>query len=323
MGIGSDNGKESAPAETPERQGSPGKLNVILHGLFAFDQEDEIVAYIPNLGSEHLYKAGSWLAETNLDEQADVRLAGVRPTTLKLEDRPTLESPESLKIKTDDNGETILGYKLDARHNIVLGNVPVSANATGCDCMSHSIQATLRFPYPPSPIQSLRRLKIPAVVLGGDDKNKVLNGEPAAETATVQVLTYDFDNDNDLKLGDHPWEPVIERDEKQNKNYVNLHVFSEPERLPTQDHLRHAFQAGVGLFVGVDLTLNGPTRPPDPDPPVPGVDEFELQDLVQRQRWLALLGRAVKEGRDAQAIWADPTPFSSSDSCAGCMASES
>ena len=318
--MGSDNGKESAAAEAPKRQGSPGKLNVILHGLFAFDQEDEIVAYIPNLGSEHLYKAGSWLAETNLEEHADVRLAGVLPTDLKLEDLPELESPESLKIKKDAfKGDTILGYKLDARHNIVLGDVPVSANATQCHC----IQATLRLPYPPSPIKSLRRLKIPAVALGGDDKEKVVNGNAEVESATVQVLTYDFANDNDLELGDHPWEPVLEWDEETKENYVNLHVFSEPEQRPTEDHLRHAFQAGVGLFVGVDLTLNGPTRPPDPDPPVPGVHEFELQDLVQRQRWLEVFGRAIKEGRDAQAIWDDPTPFTGSDSCTGCVASDS
>src|SRR6266550_3204575 len=73
---------KSVPANLP---GSPGKLNVILHGLFDFNQEtkdknkekDEIAVYIPNMGSAHLYKAGNWLAEITLEEGADLRLEGV------------------------------------------------------------------------------------------------------------------------------------------------------------------------------------------------------------------------------------------------------
>src|SRR6266566_929296 len=115
------------------RQGLPGKLNVIFHGLFSFDQEEEIIAYIPDMGSEHQYKAGKWLEETNLEEHADFTLEGV-----------VKGPPRENKLLRD--------------HNIILGDVPVSVKAHECHC----IHATLRLPYPASPIRSLRRLRIPA-----------------------------------------------------------------------------------------------------------------------------------------------------------------
>jgi hypothetical protein len=263
-------------------------LNVILHGLFAFDQEKEIIAYIPDMGSEHLYKAGSWLAETNLGEHADLKLEGVRKGP-----------PRKNRILPD--------------HNIILGNVPASTTAHECHC----IRATLHLPYPTSPVRSLRRLKVPAGALGGDDKGRIVAKRDVLESATVQVLTYELLNsEDDLKLGNHPWEPVLQG------KFVNLHVFSEPERNVTDDHVRHAFQAGIGVFAGVDLTLTGRVQPSDEDEELPpGVNELELQDLVQRQRWLAVLGRAIKEGRDVNYIWGDPTAFAGSDGCTGCVAS--
>jgi hypothetical protein len=274
---------KSAPAKLP---GSPGKLNVILHGLLAFDQEtiekEEIAVYIPNMGSEHLYKAGNWLAETTL-AKGDFKLEGV------------------LNGSTDN--------KLDKDRNIILGNVSVKKNP------ERPPYATLRLPYPSLPIQSLRRLTIRADGLDGKTKATVLRGRDAVQTATVQVLTYPFESDASLSLGDHPWEPVLE------DGYVNLHVFSEPERNPTEKHLRDEFKDSIGLFEGVDLTLERPSQPADLDAerkeiPPPGVHELELEDLVQRQRRLAVLGRAIKESRDLNTIWDDPTPFDGNDDTA-------
>jgi hypothetical protein len=281
---------ESAPAKLP---GSPGKLNVILHGLFDFDQEkakEEIAVYIPNVGSEHLYKAGNWLAETTLAEGADLKLTGVT------------------KGSTDN--------KLNPNRNIILGNVPIKANAG-------NTYAILRLPFPSLPIQSLQRLTITEDGLAGGTKPEVLDGRPAVQSATVQVLTYPFESDANLTLGNHPWEPVLE------DGYVNLHVFSEPERNLMEDHLRHAFQASMGLFEGVDLKLERPALPTDLDAEKkeipPGVHELELEGLVRRQRRLAVLGRAIKESRDLNAIWDEPTPFDGNDAtaCSGSLGSDS
>ncbi len=300
---------KSVPANLP---GSPGKLNVILHGLFDFNQEtkdknkekDEIAVYIPNMGSAHLYKAGNWLAEITLEEGADLRLEGVT------------------------NGST--DNKLNKDRNIVLDDVPVKPNPDkpnpgkppNPDKPAYAY-ATLRLPYPSLPIQSLRRLTIPADGLGGDTARKVLNGRAAVQTATVQVLTYAFESDASLSLGTHPWEPVLE------DGYVNLHVFSEPELNPMEEHLREAFKASMDLFEGVKLTLESPAQPADLDTEKkeipPGVHELELEDLVHRQRRLAVLGRAIKESRDLNAIWDEPTPFDGTDpgGCSGSLGSDS
>src|SRR6266852_2607314 len=131
-----------APLNLP---GSPGKLNVIFHGLFGFDQEtktkEEIAVYIPNMGSAHRYKAGNWLAETTL-AKGEYKLEGVT------------------KGSTDN--------KLNKDRNIVLDDVAVKANP------DKPPYATLRLPYPSLPIQSLRRLTIPADGLAGSTKPKVL-----------------------------------------------------------------------------------------------------------------------------------------------------
>lgn len=123
----------------PKLKGSPGKLNVILHGLFALFQDDELTAYIPNLGSEHVYKAGNWLAETTLAEHSDLRLERVKPGTNKF-------SPD---------------------HNILFQGAVHAAMNTH---QNQSIYATLRLPYPTYPIRSLGRLIVPAGAIGGDDK---------------------------------------------------------------------------------------------------------------------------------------------------------
>ena len=79
--------------------------------------------------------------------------------------------------------------------------------------------------------------------------------------------------------------------------------------------------------MGVDLTLKGSALPADlaaekKDIPA-GVDPFELEDLAKRLKRLAVLGRAIKEGRNVNTIWDDPTPFASSDACTGSAASHS
>ena len=286
-----------------------GKLNVLLHGIYAFDlADDEIVAHIPDMGTEHLYKAGTWLAETNLEEHGVFQLGGVKDEPLDPDGIPGDVDQKLLK----SNQKGIQGFKLNPKHNLFVGKAPISQNATECHC----IHATLRLPYPHYPIQSPRRVKISKDSLGGESKDYVVRGRDNLECAIVQVLTYDIADVNDLKLGEHPWEPVLAVDpDLADSYYVNLHVFSEPERSPTVDHIRHAFQSNLGLFMGVDLVLKAPIRDRLPDETLDGVHEFELQDLVERKRWLELFGRAIKQGRDVQAVWDDPTPFLGSDDC--------
>src|SRR5262245_7931039 len=115
-----DQSLELTAGELAKRKGVSGTLNVILHGIFAFDQEDEIIAHIPNMGTKHQYMAGTWLAETTLAEHAELKLEGVIPGT----------------------------HRFNTDQNIIVGDVPVFDEGLECHCE----YATLRLPYPTSPI---------------------------------------------------------------------------------------------------------------------------------------------------------------------------
>jgi hypothetical protein len=286
--MNTDDTRSQSPAATTDTglPGSPGTLNVILHGLFTIAvNETRITVYVPNMGFEHSYKAGNWLAETAL-EQGDFTLKGVSP--------PTEASKQPFSLE----------------ENIVLRNVHV-VDANCCD----RVYATLHFPYPDS-TRSLSRLSVPDDGIGGDSKNLILPGS-GKFSARVQVLTYRFDSDSNLRFGTHPWQPVLD------DGFVNLHIFSEPEQVPEEDHVRHAFQMSMGLFAGVDLALRKPMDLPDledqreiaeiPD----GIHQLEIEGLLMRQQWLAVLGRAIKEHRDLNGFWQDPTAFYRSGSCTG------
>ena len=283
----------SEKTNAPNGADGKSRLNVILHGLFTWRDEgdQDIVAYLPNMGSEHAYKAGTWLAETDLDQHADLSLTGVTGGSAHF------------------NGGNNFVLKKDVR-------------LCDCGCEDQTVYAILRFPRPKD-IQSRQVLKIPPGALVGDTGRVNTQPDGSIHNATVQVLTYDL-NDGELRLGDsratddplrsHPWQPVLDG------QYINLHIFSEPERSPDGDHVRHAFQASMSLFVGLNLALKQPPEPVDgtnATSDIPGVHALELEDLIHRRRRLALLGRAIKQSRDLNSIWADPVPFYGDEACLG------
>lgn len=116
------------------------------------------------------------------------------------------------------------------------------------------------------------------------------------------MLTYSFANDALLRLGDHSWEPILDDD-----GNVNLHIFSEPERYPTHNHMRQAFQVSAALLLGVSLTLRRPPGLADLTAELKeipaGVHRLELEDLMQRQRRLQVLGQAIRQGGETPVLW--------------------
>jgi len=52
-------------------------LNVLFHGLFVFvDRPNGIEVLIPDMGADHVYRAGEWLGETTL-ARGSYELSGV------------------------------------------------------------------------------------------------------------------------------------------------------------------------------------------------------------------------------------------------------
>lgn len=278
---------QSKPGGLP---GNAGTLNVILHGLYIFVVKDEITIYIPNMGTGHVYRAGNWLAEATL-EMGDFTLEGT----------------------SSDPGKKPNKRPFDPEKNIVLKGVRV-ANPICCD----RVYATLHLPLTDS-VRSMSLLSVPPDGIGGDSRDKVI---PVKYSATVQILTYEFSSDANLRLGQLPWEPIFD------EGFVNLHILSEPDHVEEEDHVRSAFQMSMGLFSGVDLSLKKPMGEADLDQEIkdpelpPGVHPLEVQSLLMRAQWMEILGRAIKEHRDLNGFWKDPVAFDDAGSCSGGGGSE-
>src|ERR1043166_7262106 len=83
-------------------------LNVILHGAYLFDRESDpgrIRALIPRM-KHHVYRAGNWLAETELrgrtgDDEAVYELTGVNPGGVTLDPKEGLD----VFVEPRDEGE--------------------------------------------------------------------------------------------------------------------------------------------------------------------------------------------------------------------------
>src|SRR6266576_2633998 len=102
----------------------PGTLNVIFHGLFGLmENKDSIDMLIPNLGTEHVYRAGNWLGELELS--------------------PGLYALE---------GVTPGNAAFNRKHNIIVDGLRLSREP------NRQPYATLRFPRPQR-IASLMRRK--------------------------------------------------------------------------------------------------------------------------------------------------------------------
>jgi hypothetical protein len=258
-----DNGKHS-------RQHRAGKLNVILHGALVYQREqpNQITAWIPKL-DHHVYRAGNWLAETDL-QPGHYLLEGVDPA---------------------ETGA------FDPMRNLILK--PPQPNKPD----ESLVYANLIFPWPKK-ITSLRVAKIPEDFFKHSDELAVECNPQFA--ATLQILTYDFEDDTRLKLADatlkpscgHYWEPVLI------DGYINLHIFAaedhfEQPSLAVEDFKTCAEMFGYKIRLPRPVPVSGVdhTEPPD------GVAEEETEDLAPRTLRMGLLGRLVKQNGDANQAW--------------------
>jgi len=254
-----------------------GKLNVIFHGAFTFDQSsepDRILALMPKM-PHHVYRAGSWLAETELRGRTDsdavvYELLGVEPGGEKF--RP--EQNRNLMLKKPQLKDQPAVYPY----------------------------ATLKFPLPQK-IASLQVAAIPRDAFTNQD-DLLVDGDQ--HIAIVQVFTYDIADQNELSLkardGDgHYWEPVFTGD------YVNLHIFAAEDHYHKPTNAQEDFNQCVSLLGGVNLRLQTRSlqtsgildtgRLPD------GVVEQETESLALRTLRMARLGRLVSQNGDANLAW--------------------
>jgi len=251
-------------------------LNVIFHGLCVFvAKKIGFEVLLPDMGPEHVFRAGAWLAETNIQPGATLTLDGVTP------------------------GDAVFKRK---KNLLVLPE-----NAGHFPRSSAVPYATLTLPRP-SKIYSRRHVVLtPGVEIVGSGTNSIYIRENTGEDdgkvwqSTIQVLHYDVPDENRLALINHRWIPAFVN------GVTNLHIFAEPETLQPIGHSITEFGEGSAMFQGLDLRRARASILPEFDPKclAPGVTSEELEDLIPRTKRMALLGRYKTSGEDPGLAWDD------------------
>jgi hypothetical protein len=259
-----------------------GTLNVILHGTFAFDVDEEgrISALIPHVPG-HATRAGQWLAETDL-------------------------APGEYSLEGVNEGEPGQG-KPPRNRNLILNTRArvISPSHEG------PLFAVLKLKRPKR-VTSPRFAELAAEKFNHPDVVRENNYE--GKIATLQIFTYEFDDDALVRLDNHPWEPAFAGTSEDMT--MNLHVFSAVESLAPNghgaghglspgDHPKQAFASCVRLFQNFnDLELRETAPANNLDAMPRGVSREEAEDLRPRLQRLAQLGRMKKaENRDLNQLW--------------------
>lgn len=225
-------------------------LNIVLHGLMAIcEKGDKLLIFLPDVTDVHVFRAGSWLAETEIVPRAQPYcLTGVTPGNAGV-DRAT---------------------------NLFLGDVdlPASAGAT-----AHAVLELDR----PREMRGIRTVEItPADDFEGRDLDRTKDSK---RIATAQILVYDCPDLSRIALDRHDWTPL----EQPGTGAVNLHVYAEEELPDegTAEHALQAFADMVTGLTGLDLRLKRAVEVPDFDPDLDilpaTVHPTETEDFSKRQ----------------------------------------
>jgi hypothetical protein len=279
---------------------SNGNLNVIFHGSFLFCKNKSaavpvIDVYLPAIQS-HVFRAGNWLAETELDS-GEYRLEGVDPGG-------------PLDLATNTN-------------NLIVGGGLTHA-------LSPPLHAKIVIPLPKY-IYTPRTAAVPNAKFKKRDGTSAatllaLPTHYSGKLGTLTIFTYTFQHESNLVLyetdsggsviGAHPWEPAFAGDPAT----INLHVIAAHEVSEDLGEVQSALTSTMDLFANYPLVLE---RTPIvsqlkiPDLPT-GVTPEECEDIGPRTRRMALLGRKKKNGVDLNQVWSPSDPFDSEPSACAC-----
>jgi len=237
-------------------------VNVIFHGLFLFVQQNGFLdVLIPNMGSDHVYRAGTFLAEETLLP------------------RP-LSSPYHL------SGVTGRDASFDTAKNIVFEGQDYDHAASQDD-----VYARILLPVPVE-IVSMRPTQDP-LIADFDPGNLVNNKNPCG----VQVLRYKAANLDAVQLVPHSAELGLNR----GNVFLNLHIIAEPDRDLDVDHVRNGFEMALALLPGLSDPLifieNYSTLSQERnDDKVRGYAAIETLTVRERAHMQALAGLDWRDG---------------------------
>lgn len=279
-----------------------GTLYVFLHGLTVGSDRGNLVELVLPDVPGHVYKAGSWLVETDIAPGGVLELAGVVPG------------------------------------NTSLASNPLMINLTGCSFTGQGAAATLWLPQPRE-ILSLLCEHDPHLITITNPNAPVHfagGGNTLTTLASIQVLVYDYQDENQLSLKPHYWQPC------STGGAVSLHIISTSEGPEGDDHAADTQAVLAKLINGYPgLTANRRPKIPAPGWNETGLKNYgdlgdlqasgefiltkeggfafaqaELERIPSRAVRIGTLGRIKQQGRPVQEAWHDPELLV--DTCSDC-----
>lgn len=200
--------------------GRPGEVNVIFRGLFLFVYRPNMIeALIPNMGMDHVTKAGAFLGEQSMAPAA-------------------VGAPYSL-------GGVAAGQAgADRSSNIVLDSFEYDP-----DLSMDELYARIVLPRPKE-ILSFRPLTNPIIM--EIDPLGLFHGK---RTTGIRVFRYDAADLAAVQLYPHPVMPEPHTISGVPGEFLNLHIVAEPERDLQSPHVRSGFDRTIALIPALRGTL--------------------------------------------------------------------
>lgn len=281
-----------------------GSLYLFMHGLFAMARRgDWYEVVLPDVPG-HVQRAGTFLAESNIAYENVMRLRGVTPGTADFISDGIVDLPDT--SLTDRKRAATLWLRLP-------------------NAIFYMRRATPRPTRPPDPADYVVKRR---------DGSHTFNER---SVATVVVLVYDYQDENEVRLQGHYWEPCPVQ------NAISLHIISTsetPETLEheeiTQDVMAEVLRGYPGLtfkrnprplaapwvdprYSGYGLESVGPTSSATLKPVqqhlTDGTGNYaflqaELEYPAARAARLARLGRMIESPWAIASAWHDPDALS-------------
>lgn len=200
--------------------GRPGEVNVIFRGLFLFVYRPNMIeALIPNMGMDHVTKAGAFLGEQSMAPGA-------------------VGAPYSL------GGVAAGNAGADRSSNIVLDGFEYDP-----DLSMEALFTRIVLPRPKE-ILSFRPLTN-AIVMEMDPLG-LFHGK---KTTGIRVFRYDSADLLSVRLLPHPVMPEPHTVPNVPGEFLNLHIVAEPERDLQSPHVRSGFDRTIALIPALRGTL--------------------------------------------------------------------
>lgn len=227
-------------------------LNVVLHGLFILDFQDNYIDLLTPYVEEHTYMAGTWDSDLTvpLGKQPRYSLIGTTPAM-------TAPTPSNCNVVLLRNDYAGIGFQVDAESSYFAVEMPF-----------------------PTAIHSLRCVDDSSAYKTDCSKCNSTHEVDIYKLSLCQVLVYPVSDYRALKLAGTNWKPRIDPVTRT----ANLHFWAEPPKRLTPLHADAAYGKLSELLPPLQLRLETDrTAPLDPDTGVLGVSSEELQGLSEWQ----------------------------------------